>query len=295
MRVEPFNYPLENTLVKKLDVMLKRCTQKNPKRDAVLLIEGAEGEGKTSYSIAIGYYARWKTGRSFSHENVFFDLNKMIEFLKNSEGQIAIWDEPAAQAMSTDWAKSVVKDLKRLLIMARKKRHFIMINMAYFSEFSPYIVWQRPLGMIHVYSRNELHAGRFVYVKKRNLELLYNDWRTKKRRNYKKWCSKAIRGTFPDVLNPDYKHNVLSEFDVDAYEAQKDAAISNIGEEQVNKKDIENRALKYVLAKLATVELLRKWLIIGEATPRRWRAEFADDYETYKSAKESRHVPLIGG
>lgn len=95
MKVEPFGYPLDNRLIPKIDLMLARCTQSHPKKDAVLLFEGPEGEGKTTYSVAVGYYAAWKTGRKFNHNNVFFDLRKMISFLQNTDEQIAIWDEPA--------------------------------------------------------------------------------------------------------------------------------------------------------------------------------------------------------
>jgi hypothetical protein len=235
MKVTRFNYPLEKSLVRKIDLMIKRCTQENPKRDAVLLIEGAEGEGKTSLSIATGYYVGDQTGRVFNHTRVFFDINKMIQFLQDTDGEIAVWDEPALQALSTDALSAIVKDLKRMLMMCRKKRHFIIINVTYFNEFGNYIVWQRPLGMIHVYSRNEIEPGRFVYIMKRNLEYLYNDWRTKRKRNYFKYCSKSTRGTFPDVLNPRYKNNVLSDFDLKYYDAEKDAAIGSIGKKEVKK------------------------------------------------------------
>lgn len=248
MRVEPFGFPLDDRLIQKIDIMLKRCTQHNPKRDAVLLFEGAEGEGKTTYSAAVGYYAKWKTGRVFNHTRVFFDLEKMIDFLKETDEQIAIWDEPALQALSKDALTKIVKNLERLLMMARKKRHFIMINMAYFNKFSEYIVWQRPLGMIHVYSRKELEPGRYVYIRKKNLEFLWNDWRTKRRRMYKKYCSKAIRGTFPDVLNPDYKFNVLSDFDIDYYEREKDAAIASIGIDNKQEEKKEIHSLKFSIA-----------------------------------------------
>jgi len=229
VHVQPFNYPIEDRLIQKIDLMLKRCTTNNPKRDAVLLCEGAEGEGKTTFSVGLGYYAAWKTGREFDHTHVYFDLRKMIDFLKSTEDQIAIWDEPALQSMSKDALSTIVKDLERLLMMARKKRHFIIINVAYFNKFSEYIVWQRPLGMIHVYSRNEITPGRFVYIRKKNLEKLWYDWKIKHKRNYRKYCSKGIRGSFPDVMNPDYKHNVLSNFDINHYEREKDKAIMSIG------------------------------------------------------------------
>ncbi len=249
MRVEPFNYPLDDRLLKKIDIMISRCVQKNPKRDAVLLFEGAEGEGKTTFSVAVGYYIKLKTGREFNHKNMFFDLGKMIKFAQETEEQIIVWDEPALQALSKDVLTTIVKDLERLLMMARKKRHFIMINMAYFNKFNEYIVWQRPLGMVHVYSRKEIHAGRYVYIKKRALEQLWYAWRSRRKREYRKYCSKSIRGTFPDVMNPNYKNNVLSDFDLNYYEKMKDEAIMMIGNKE-EKKDIFNN-LKWALAQLA--------------------------------------------
>lgn len=243
MIVQPFGYPLENSLISKLDIAIKRCTTKNPKRDAVILCEGAEGEGKTTLSIAIAYYVAWKTGRTFDESKVYFDVSKMIDFLKNTEDEIIVWDEPALQAMNKDFASKVVKDLERLLMMARKKRHFIIINVAYFNKFNEYIVWQRPLFMLHVYSRNEVEAGRFVYIGKKKLEPLWHDWRFKRKRSYKKFCSKSVRGTFPDVLNPDYKNNVLSKFNVDLYEKNKDQAIEMIGDKGSQSSQLEESNL----------------------------------------------------
>ena len=232
--------------------MIKRCVQKNPKRDAVLICEGAEGEGKTTYSIAIGYYISSVTGRVFNHTRVFADLQKMIDFLKTTEKEIAVWDEPALQALSGDVNTTIVRDLTRLLMMARKKRHFLIINLAYFNKFNDYIVWQRPLGMIHIYSRNEVQAGRFVYIKRKNLERLWQDWRRMRKRNYKKWSSKRIRGTFPDVMNPDYKHNILSDFNINYYEKAKDEAIKKIGAKKEEKKK-ENLKLLVLQWKVATL------------------------------------------
>lgn len=278
MIVTRFQYPLDKNLIAKLDLMSKRCSQKNPKRDAVLLIEGSEGEGKTSASIAIAYYIAEKMGRTFTAQRVFSDVKKMIKFLQDNEDEIAIWDEPALQALSGDALTSVVKDMKRMLMMCRKKRHFIIINMTYFTEFGNYIVWQRPLGMIHVYSRNETEPGRFIYIRKKKLEYLWNDWRTKKKRNYLKYSLKMIRGRFPDILNPEYDHNVLSEFDNDYYEKQKDEAINSIGspKEKLTRTDIKTMAIQYKISLLAkrfsinSLELAR-FLNVDHQTLGNWR------------------------
>ena len=296
MKVEPFGYPLDDRLLTKIDLMIQRCVQVNPKRDAVLLFEGPEGEGKTTFSIAVAYYIKMKTGRDFSQQNVFFDVRKMIQFLQNTEGQIAIWDEPALQAMSKDSLTTLVKDLERLLLMSRKKRHFVMINIAYFNKFSEYIVWQRPLGMIHLYSRDEITPGRYVYIRKKSLEPLWYDWRSKRKRNYKKYCSKSIRGTFPDVLNPKYKHNVLSAFDDAAYESEKDKAIQMIGQSK-EKMSRDRKELIKLRLKLANNPERKKIAeLIGVSTNvlYQWSKRLGIDSENEGFAKEIGVMTLNG-
>jgi len=227
MKVTKFNYPMEKNLIEKIDLMIKRCENK----DTVLLVDGEEGEGKTTMSIAIAYYVSEQMNREFDQSHVFFDLNKLIPFAQNNTGKIIIWDEPALNALSTDSRKRIVKNLTRILMMARKKNHFIMINTARFYRFNEYSVVDRPIGMVHVYSRKNIHSGRFVYIKKKYLEHLYRDCKYKKRKTFKKYASKRVRGTFPNVLDPDYKNNVCDDFGVDKYESRKDYAIQSIGKE----------------------------------------------------------------
>lgn len=249
MIVTKFKYPLETNLVSKLDLMIERCSDKGSKKDTVLLCEGAEGEGKTTFSIAIAYYVAEQTGREFDVSRVFFDVEKMIEFGQSKEKQIIIWDEPALQALSTDWASSAVKNLTRLLMMARKKQHFIIINMTKFYKFNEYVVVDRPMALIHVYSRRNIESGRFMYLRKKCLEPLWRDYRFRKVRSYKKYASKKIRGTFPDILNPKYKNNVLKSFDNKTYEKNKDAAIMEIGKDTKKDKKTVWRAERLIALK----------------------------------------------
>ena len=121
MKVTDLDYHLENKLVRKLNIMLDRCTNPKKRRDALLLIEGAEGEGKTNASWAISYYLKHETKREI---HMFFRLNNLIEFAQQTEGKIIIWDEPALDSLSMDWWKRTNMDLIRLLMMCRKKRHF---------------------------------------------------------------------------------------------------------------------------------------------------------------------------
>jgi len=273
MRVTRFQYPMEENLIQKIDLMIERCTDTRAKKDVVLICEGAEGEGKTTLSVAIAYYFSEKTGRSFNAENIFFDLEQLIKFAQSENNQIIIWDEPALQALSSDWSSTVVKNLTRLLMMARNKRHFIIINMTKFYKFNEYVSVDRPIAMIHVYSRKNIYSGRFIFIRKKFLEPLWRDYRFGKKRNYKKYASKKIRGSFPDILSPDYKYNVLKEFNLKLYERHKDKAISSIG--FIQKKVIVDKEteLKYKMATIPgkTVKELAKIYNVTERQVVYWR------------------------
>jgi hypothetical protein len=203
--------------------MIKRVTQVKPAWDALLLVEGGEGDGKTTMAACCAKYISDQTGRPYSHENVFFKIDDMVKFAQNTRGQIIEWDEPALEGLSAEWWKETQKNLVKLLMMARKNRHFFIFNITKFYKFPEYIIVDRALGLIHVYSRKNIEPGRFVYIRRKYIEWLFNDYRRNKMRNYRKYAS--IRGTFPDVLD--------KIIDIDAYNKNKDDAIMSIGVKEV--------------------------------------------------------------
>lgn len=217
--------------------MIKRCTHPSVRRDAVLIIEGAEGEGKTNTSLAIGYYAKHKMKRAL---HMFFRLEGLMQFAQSTEEKIIIWDEPALDSLSTDWYKDTSKDLIRLLMLCRKKRHFFIFNFVFFKNFNKTFV-RRALGMIHMYSRNQIIPGRFFYIKKKSLFRLYKQYDKIYDSVYKK--NKAFGGNFPIVekymdkmgLYIDGNENATMEL----YESLKDKAILSIGKRGIVKNKYE--------------------------------------------------------
>lgn len=222
--------PFDSAFIGKLDLMIKRVMQKNPKLDAVFQNEGGEGLGKTSFSVAQGYYIAWKTKKSFSEKNVFPDLKKAIDFAKKTEGEIIIFDEPARGLLKTQWRNQIQQQLIELLMLSRKKRHFLIFNFVKFYKFNEYIVVDRCLGMAHLYERRDGRGYAYAYIPRDRLEDLYNDAIKKHQRNYFKYC--LFTGQFPDILNPDKAYNILDEFDIESYENEKDRVIASIGEKQ---------------------------------------------------------------
>lgn len=248
--VTDLDYYLDPQLIKKIEVMIKRCETNKTKKDALLINEGAEGEGKTNSSCAEAYLIKYSTGRQI---HLFFRLKTMIDYSKNNERKICIWDEPSLDSLSTDQQNKLNKNLIRLLMTVRIKRHFFIFNLTKFFKFSEYIVVDRCLGLIHMYSRKEIEPGRFVYIRRRNLEKLYTTYHASKRRLYKKL--KSFRGSFPDILETKFNLMDITVHGIDRviehctladYELEKNKAISMIGEEEkVNKDLIKLKTLKY--------------------------------------------------
>lgn len=294
MIVTDLKYGLEKRLVKKLDLMIQRCTQPRPIRDAPLICEGGEGEGKTNSSVAIAYYVKCKTGRD---AHLFFRLEPLIKFAQSTEEKIIIWDEPALDSLGMDWYKEVSKNLLRLLMTARKKRHFIIFNFTKFYKFSEYIVVDRCLGLIHMYSRNEITPGRFVYIRRRDLEALYLGYKISKKRLYNKL--KSFRGSFPDIME---KYFDKMDFFVEGkphatfkdYQEEKDKAIFSIGKSTKMSEADEERILKGRVGRLKLPiqnrEELAKQLKIHPRTLYKWSGKdekdgFLEDVSLLPSAE----------
>jgi len=262
--VTDLKFYMDNALKKKIDLMIKRCTQKNPKKDSLLLIEGGEGEGKSNFSFQIGYYTSYVTGREFSSKNVFFHADKLLKFAQETENQIIIYDEPSLDMMGAEWWKQEQLNIVKLLMTARKKRHFFIFNLTKFYKFQEYIVVDRAMGMIHVYSRKEIEPGRFVFIKRKAIEIMYNTYRKNKQRLYKKYTS--LRGTFPDFVE--------GTMDIENYERNKNAAIMSIGTKKQGKTQKKYNELKEKLGLLKmpvqTKEELCKKLGIGVRTLYSW-------------------------
>jgi len=219
MIVTDKKYSMDKKLIEKLDLI---CDRFKKKLDALIIIDGDEGYGKSTMAAAIGYYVARKMRRSFSVDNFFFSAEKLLEKGVSSEEQILIWDEAALAGLAAEWRNKAQRQLIKLLMIARKKRHLYIFNIPKFFKLNEYIALDRALGLIHVYARKEKHLGRFTYYTKKNKESLFNDWRKKKKRNYKK--IRHLHGTFPDVLG-----KIIDE---EVYNIKKDEAILSLLEQE---------------------------------------------------------------
>lgn len=210
---------MEPRLVDKLNLMINRFKMK---MDNLILIDGDEGYGKTNLEAGICYYIAHHTGRKFDVDNIFFDLESATSFARDTSEQIIAFDEGALGGLAAEWWKKNQIEFIKLLMIARKKKHFFVICIPKFFKLNEYIVVDRSIALIHVYARNEVERGRFVYYSKLSKEKLFYNWRKTKQRRYKQYYD--FRGSFLEYLP-----KVVDE---DAYEAKKDEAIMNFNKRE---------------------------------------------------------------
>lgn len=220
-------YYLDPKLKEKLDLMIKRM---EVGKDNLLLIDGDEGDGKTNISMGIGYYVAHTCNRPFNLENIFFDLDKLIDFAIKTKEQVIIWDEGALGGLASEWWNKNQKKFIKLLMIARKRQHFWIVNIPKFFKLNEYFVIDRSIGLVHVYMRGGIEHGRFVYFNQTQKEKLWEDWRRTHIRSYKKWWS--FHGSF--VMFLEKYEDIISD---EEYNKKKDDAIMSIDKEAIIKKE----------------------------------------------------------
>ena len=203
----------------KLDLMLKRMRGTD---DNIVVIDGDEGQGKTEMAMGTCYYISQKTGRPYSIDNIFFDLDKLIKFASSTKEQIIHFDEAVLGLLVTKWQDKLQQKFLTLAMVARKKKHFMILCIPKFHRLPQYLIEERTIGLVHVYSRNNMEKGRFCYYTKNGKNELYLDWRRTKTKKYREYLS--FWGTFPIAST-----KIFTDEQNKAYDDKKDAAILAIG------------------------------------------------------------------
>jgi hypothetical protein len=207
-------YYLDENLKKILDMCI---TRQKKKFDHLWIVDGDEGYGKSTMVLAPAYYLAHQTGATFNvKENIFFDLDKMLERAATTERQVFVWDEAAIGGMGMQWQSKTQQKLIQMLMVARKKGHFWFFVIPKFFKLNEYIVIDRAIGLMHVYSHDDMTRGRFVYFDRKRKNKLYYEYRRKKIRNYKHY---TFHGKFT---------NASHIIDMEVYDQLKDQAIIDI-------------------------------------------------------------------
>jgi len=136
--------------------------------------------------------------------------------------------------MRTQWQKESQQKFLQLVMVARKKKHFIIICIPKFHRLPPYIIEDRSIGLVHVYAHKNIHKGRYCYFVKTAKAKLYENYKKNTKKAYQKYFS--FRGRFVEASK-----KIFNEKEIEEYERKKDEAILSVGE---NKKNRANKWLE---------------------------------------------------
>lgn len=195
-------------------------------QDGLIIMNGQEGSGKTNASICLAYAIADRTKRKFDVDNVFFNIDKMIEFAGSTKEQVIVWDESALGGMASEWSNFSQRKLTAMLMVCRKLRHIFFFNIPRFYKLSPNII-DRALCMFHIFEDDNETPGLFMFIGQQGLENLYNDWRRTRRANYKRYKKTNI-GHFD--------WHMWHLIDYEEYEKRKTRAIWDLAKSEKEKK-----------------------------------------------------------
>ena len=231
VRVTDKQYYMDDRLISKLDLMIKRCSGKM-QMDNWLVVDGDEGYGKSTMSICCAYYFAYKLKRPFGCEQIFFDPDKFIEYGTKTKEQVIILDESVFGGLSGDAMTKIGKKLIKFAMVIRKKKHIVFLNIPKFFKLNEYLMVDRSVGLIHVYARQGTKLGRFVYFTNTGKEKLFYGYRKTKTRKYKTLYS--FRGTFPNALDL-----IVDEKEYDRMKDEAILAFGAIGDKTMDELIIE--------------------------------------------------------
>lgn len=227
---------LEVYLHRDLNEVIDVCVERYHKKwDNLIIIDGMERAGKTTLAKEIGYAYAAKLGKKISLANVFFNPDDIIEFAKNTRGQVIIWDEAAFGGMNTQWQNKVQQKLVQMLMVAGKYQHFFIFIIPSFFKLAWYLAVHRSIALIHVYSPDLISRGDFALFNVKQKKWIYNQ------------CRKSETYPDPTFVGDFTIGQSVHIWNDDEYEAKKDEAITNFfKEEEVDKaSEIDKRLRKW--------------------------------------------------
>jgi hypothetical protein len=211
---------MDGKLKENLDYELKRV-DKN--WDSVLLYDGEEGSAKSTVACANAYYMANQKGTDFNDDKeknneIIYSIKEFEELLRISPPYTNIvWDEFVLAGMSLDALRAVQITLIKRMALMRKKRLVVHLIVPTMFMLSKYFAIFRPRCLIHVYSPDNLTRGSLKYYSKPSKRFLYI-------KGIKYWDYKVCRPDFAGAFTNTYG----LFFDIEKYEAKKDAAMEKI-------------------------------------------------------------------
>jgi DNA-binding transcriptional regulator YiaG len=219
---------IHDKLAKVIQIFAKKRKLNN---DNLLIISGNTGTGKSNLaSLCCAYYS-YLTGIKYNNGRVFFKSPDFIEDAITSYDKIFHYDESLFSAMAQDWQSKEQKELIKMLLLCRKKRHFYVFCIPDFFKLKDTIKEEKCDGLIWTRLFKN-RPGFFEYYRKKKRDAMISYYQRNKQKAWFKF--RSFKGTFAK--------NLPRILDEKKYDKDKDKAIASLLDKKKSKKLIETES-----------------------------------------------------
>lgn len=194
-------YYLDQRILDKIDLACQMIQNDND--DAILIITGGTGTGKTNVSKAYGYYIAQKLNRTFDNSRYFFEPEDWCKYVSHNRQQVVVWDEAALGCLSNQHAGKVQRTIVQILMMCRSRNHFLIFNIPKYKNVSKYLR-EECIGFINTYKNVELGKKseyKYCYLNKSKKEFVNHQIEMRRHLNsYQKYSPLIDRSPSPDFF-----------------------------------------------------------------------------------------------
>jgi len=176
LNIKGKEFYLDSFLIQKLDTLKNIVFKKN--WDGVILVDGLERVGKSTLGITCAYYL---ADGNFTVNNICANNDDVIKKIESfPDKSILLVDEGSLVFNSRDSMKKEQKKLIKILNVVGQKNMIFIIILPSFFDLNKQIALRRSKFLLHCYTDNTLHRGRFAYFGEDAKKILY----TKGKKNF---------------------------------------------------------------------------------------------------------------
>lgn len=211
---EEISYFIDKKIIYLLDKVKNYISKRD--KDYVMLLDGYEGSGKTTFALQCGKYV----DPTLNLKRVCMTPDSFKEAIRNAEkGQCVIYDEAVTGLTAGASITRVGRILKSMMMQMRQKNLFVIVLLPVIFEFNKYAVLSRARFFFHIYE-SKGRMGFFVGFNKKFTRMTY--LQGKKTHSYK------VRSRFNGRF---YGKFALGDSQEQPYRKKKEDALEEVGDE----------------------------------------------------------------
>jgi len=162
------SYHMPKKLMAFLDEKIKKRITKHDK-DYVMLVDGYEGAGKSTFAMQIGTYI----DPTLCLERLCMTADEFKKAIMSAgKGECVIYDEAVTGLSAGESITRIGRLLKSLMMQMRQKNLFVIVILPSLFEFNKYAVLSRAMSFFHVYESSG-RMGYWVGYNRKDMRMLY--------------------------------------------------------------------------------------------------------------------------